>query len=138
MGGDAKRLEEGEVDHLGAERDRRTLDLVRGAGIVDQGRDHAVNVAPRLTDRLAHVGGLERRQLIARSADALGEAEQKLASLGRCDLPPRPAHRTIGGTHGTVDVGGTAPRHILDRLFGRRIDGGERLFRDRPPPTRRR
>jgi hypothetical protein len=61
--GHALRLEQGEIDHLGSERDRRTLDLVGRAGVVDQRRDHAVDVAPRLADRLAHVAGLELCQL---------------------------------------------------------------------------
>jgi hypothetical protein len=57
--GDALRLEQREVDHLAAERDRRPVDLVGGPRIVDEHRHRAVDVAPRLADRLAHVGGLE-------------------------------------------------------------------------------
>ena len=60
MGGDAERLQQREVDEVGPERDGRALHLVGGAGIVDQGRDDAVDVAARFLQRLADVERLQR------------------------------------------------------------------------------
>ena len=76
MGGDAKRLQEGEVDDLGADRNGVAFHLVRGPGIVAQRRDHPVYIAPRLAERLAHVLGFDRRQLLASAADEVGKLEQ--------------------------------------------------------------
>ena len=59
MGGDAQGLHQREVDHFRPKRDGGTLDLVGGTGIVDQRRDHAVDVALRLLQRLADVRGLQ-------------------------------------------------------------------------------
>ncbi|MFO1075278.1 MAG: hypothetical protein U1E17_21795 [Geminicoccaceae bacterium] len=129
VGGDAQGLHQREVDHRGPERDGGALHLVGRTGIVDQGRDHAVDVALRLLERLADIGRLQRRQLLLVRGDEVGKAQQQAPTRGRRDLAPVAVERVMGGADGGVDVGRPAAGDLGDRLLGRRVDGGEALAR---------
>ena len=127
MGGDAQGLHQREVDHFRPERDGGTLDLVGGTGIVDQRRDHAVDVALRLLQRLADVRGLQRRQLILVCGNEVGEAQEHAAAGGGGDPGPVATKCVVGRADGGVDVGGIATGDLGDRLLRRGIEGGEAL-----------
>jgi hypothetical protein len=125
MGGHAKRLEQREVHDLMSERHGRALHLVGGAGVVAKRRDHALDVAARFAQRLADVGGLEERELVLGRLDRIGEPEQQPAPFGRRHLAPGAGHRCVGRLHRSIDIKGVGTSDFLDRLLGRRIDGGE-------------
>ena len=109
-----------EVDHVRPERDGGALHLVGGAGIVDQGGDHAVDVAARFLERLADVGGLQRRQFLLVGGDEVGEAQEHAAAGGWRDLRPGAVHGSVGRADGGVDIVGPAAGDLGDRLLGRR------------------
>ena len=111
----------------GPERDGRPLHLVGGTGIVDQGRHHAVDVAPCLLERLADVGGLQGRQLLLVRGDEVGEAQQHAAAGGGRDLRPVAVEGGMRGADGGVDVLGPAAGDLGDRLLGGGVEGGEAL-----------
>ena len=97
------------------------LEAACGAGeeaqVVD---DHWDLVAGRL-QRLADVGGLEARELLATLLDRRGDRQQRARTLSRRRLRP-PAEGRVGRLHGRVDVGGSRARRRGDRLAGRRVE----------------
>src|SRR5262249_42590923 len=87
------------------------------AQVVDEERDLGLGE----TDRLADVGGLERRELVARLLDAIRELEQhERAVLGRRVLPLRERRR--GRVDGAVHVLRGPLRDLPDALLVDRAD----------------
>jgi hypothetical protein len=125
MRGDPLRLQQREVDHVGAERNGLALHLVGGAGVVAQRRHHAVDVALGVLERLADVERLQPGQLVAMGGDEIRQLEHQGAALLRRHLAPGTLHRGVGGAHGAVDILGAGARDLGDRFLGRGIDGRE-------------
>jgi hypothetical protein len=125
MGGDAERLEFGEVHDVAAERHRDAFELVRRASAIAQGRHCAANVAAGRADRLARVMGLEPSEQFAVRLDDCGEIQQKVAAfLGRQPTPGT-VERVAGRGGRAIHVLGRPARDPREFRLGTRVDAGE-------------
>ena len=109
----------------GAEGRRQLLmgaaHLRRGLGVVAHAVREVRDLAARLGDRLALLGGQQRRQVGGVLLDqrrGLGKDVRALLDVGRRPL----GERAPGGGDGQLDVGGGGARHAADDLLGGRVD----------------
>src|SRR4051795_1256920 len=105
---------------------RLALEVARRAGEEAQVVDHRgqLVVLERL-QRLAGVGRLELRDLVAVLLDRVGEREQRGRALGRRAAAPR-LERLLRGLHRAVDVLRRGVRRLGDLLARARVDDGRR------------
>ena len=105
----------------------RVLELVRPARVVPEVRrgERHVDVAA-LLDRLARVHRLEDGELAAALLEDARDPEQVLGAFLAGQAAPRPALGAARGADRLVDVGRRRARDLGERLFGRRVDRGER------------
>ena len=106
------------------------FELVGPAGVVEEVRrgEWHVDVA-RLLDRLARVHRLDHGELAAALLEQARDAVEVLRPLAARQLRPAGPMRLTGRGHRPSDVRLRCVRHLRQRLFGRRIDDGERLAR---------
>ena len=105
---DAERLAERHV-HAARDRDRLAVVLVDGAGVeVEDVGDHA-HLPARVAQRLAHVGGLQPRELFAVLLDEPRDAAQQAHAIGRLHGTPR-GKRGLGRGDGAIGLGSTPAR----------------------------
>src|SRR6185437_931197 len=88
MQADADRLADGPVHPAVAERDRRALQLVRGAAVEFKIARGAIDFPISIAQRLAAVAAFHARQLFAPLHDALADALHDAAALERTHLAP--------------------------------------------------
>ena len=92
-------------------------------GVVVEGVRRVVYVDERLGEQLAHLPGLEQRQVLGALADQAGRLVEQLGALhGELARPGTGIERLARRAYRTLSVCDGALRHDRDRLFGRRID----------------
>ena len=123
----ADRLARDQADHARPGRPDLAVDLVDGLGEVAEAGHGAADLALGVADRLAHVDGDHRRELVAVALDQVGEAEQDGAALARREARPRARlERAARGGDGAVDVLGVAGGDVEDGLARHGADARER------------
>ena len=129
MGSDAQRFHHCVVHEIGAKRDSGTLHLVGRARVVAKAVGHATHVALGLAHRLAHIAAFEFGEVVAVGIDHIGQPEQKLPALERCQRRPGPVPCRVGRCHRRRHIRRPPARNSGDHLFGRGVDGFETLAR---------
>ena len=102
--------------------------LGRGLGVVAHAVGEVGDLAARLGDRLALLGGQQRGELLGVLLDQRGRRAQDVRALLDVGGGPR-RERALGGRHRQLDVGDLAAGDAAHDLLGRRVDDLDLLAR---------
>ncbi len=92
-------------------------------GIVVEGVGGVVHVDERVGEQLAHLAGLEQREIVGALTDLVGDIVEQPRALGGEGTRPGPFIEGLAGRgYRAPGVGETALGHHREGLFGRRVD----------------
>lgn len=132
--GHAYRFLENHREHAGRLRHRRTLDLVRRAGVVVEIGRCSERFATSIAQRLAAVDGLKRADGLGLLPEQVRDTPQDGPAPGRRDGAPGTPQRRASGPYGLRDQSRIRDRHFADRQAGAGIENRHNVAVSRHGP----